>query len=906
VRTELIRPLPELIEVNATRVGDRLAFADAGRSVTHAELARRTARLAGHLAEHGLRPGGRAAVALPGGVDMVECCLAITRAGGICVPLDLRAPADELAYLLADSGATLVITDARGQSVIETAGSRGTRRTVLVTGADAPARRSVDRLATTDAPPPRDDLDLTEPAWLMYTSGTTGPPKGVLTSQRNCLWSVAACYAPILGLSAADHLLCPLPLHHSLAQVLGVVGTIATGAAATLADGITADAVLDALRTGRHTFLVGAPTLYADLLRRADQPARAAISRLRVCLSTGAIAAPALSAEFAETFGVPLLNSYGATETAGPITVSWTDGGTPGGSAGLPVPGLAVRVVDPATGDDLSPGEEGEVLVRGPNLMIGYHDRPEASDDALRGGWYRTGDLACLDADGHLRINGRLAELITTGGERTHPEEIEAVLRAVPGVADAAVVGRPHEVLGEIPVAFVAPGPAGFDQDRVLAACSRELPRAKVPVELFEIDAVPRSRSGKVARHRLHTLPAKLRAVGGTHYEQLFRLDWTPLLDRGAMRAAPRVVEFGEQVDRHAPLPDLVVLRAPADVSMAGALAVAEQITTWLTHPWPPGARLAVVTTTAVNTYPGERVAGLGAPALWGLATAAQSDADDRLLVIDTDTALGGEAIATLGALGRPRLAVRGGIPLVPQLARVGTEQTGGVRLRQAGTVLVTGGTAGLGRELAKHLVTAHGVRSLLLTTPTGPGTHPDRFTPDPLARPEVTVRTAAVDHADRAALAALLAGIPKEAPLTAVVHAAGLDPGGPLATAVAEDPAAALHRRITPAVHLHELTTGLDLAAFVLVSTAGGTAPGNAATTAVDACLGAIAGIRHLTGQQALSLSVGVIGETGLSPQEAMAMFDAALRAGVPRLITMRPVDSRTPGSHGPFVALP
>jgi rifamycin polyketide synthase module 1/2/3 len=886
MRTELIRPLPELIRANAARAGDRIAFADAARTVSYAELAHRTARLAGHFAEHGLRPGGRAAVHLPNGVDMVECCLAITRAGGICVPVDPRAPADELAFLLADSGATLVITDLRGMPVVEQLTPAGQRRTVLVAGSGAPGRRSVSRLVATEAPPPRDDLDLTEPAWLMYTSGTTGRPKGVLTSQRNCLWSVAAGYAPVLGLSATDHLLCPLPLHHSLAQVLGVVGTIATGAAATIADGITADAVLDALRTGRHTFLVGAPALYADLLRRADRQVRAAISRLRVCLSTGAIAAPALSTEFLETFGVPLLNSYGATETSGPVTVSWTDGGAPGGSAGLPVPGLAVRVVDPATGVDTPPGVEGEVLVRGPNLMLGYHDRPQ--DSAFRDGWYRTGDLASFDVNGHLRINGRLAELITTGGERTHPEEIEAVLRAVPGVADAAVVGRPHEVLGEIPVAFVAPGPAGFDQDRVLAACARALPRAKVPAELFEIDAVPRSRSGKVARHRLHTLPAKLRAVGGTHYDTLFRLDWTPLMSRGEPAVEALVVDL-DQLDPAAifaaPLPDLLVLRAPADVGMTGALTIAEQVTTWLSHPWPAGTRLVVLTTAAVNTHPGEQVAGLGGPALWGLATACQADADGRLVLIDTDAVLEQGVVASLGALGRPRLAVRSGVPLVPHLSRVGTEQGRGVRLRQAGTVLVTGGTSGLGREFAKHLVAAHGVRSLLLTTPAGG--HPDRFVPDSLARPEVTVRTVAVDHADRSALASLLDRIPREAPLTAVVHAAGLDAGGLLAAAVAEDPAAALHRRITPAVHLHELTTGLDLAAFVLVSTSGGQVAGraHAAAVAVDACLGAIAGARHLGGLPALSLSVG----TGLSTQETMAMFDAALRAGTPRLIAMR-----------------
>jgi rifamycin polyketide synthase module 1/2/3 len=907
MRTELIRPLPELIKSNAERIGEQLAFADARRAVSHADLARNTARLATQFAERGLRPGGRAALHLPNGVDMVECCLAVTRAGGICVPIDPGLPADELAVLLEDSGATLVVTDAEGLPVVRKAGTEP--HAVIVIGADAPAGKP------SDAKPlrPRDDLDLCEPAWLMYTSGTTGPAKGVLTSQRNCLWSVAACYVPILGLSADDHLLCPLPLHHSLAQVLGVVGTVATGARTTFADSLSADAVLDALRTNRHTFLVGAPTLYADLLRRADRRVRNAIAGLRVCLSTGAATTDALCEEFADTFGVPLLNSYGATETSGPITVSWTDGGAPGGSAGLPVPGLAVRVVDPVSGEDAPPGVEGEVLVRGPNLMLGYHDRPQASDDALRDGWYRTGDLATFDTDGHLRINGRLAELITTGGERTHPEEIEEVLRAVPGVADAAVVGRPHKLLGEIPVAFVAAGPAGFDQDRVLAACSLALPRRKIPAEVFEIDAVPRSRSGKVARHRLRSLPAKLRAVGGAQYDTLLRLDWTPVLSIDLpVGGSARVMTIGPSgefpdpaalfavVGQGLPAPDLVVLRAPSDVTMSGALGIADQVSAWLSYPWPTGVRLVVATTTAVTAHAGERVAGLGGPALWGLVSAAQADADGRLLLVDTDDAWDPESVAGLGTLDKPRLAVRGGVPLVPTLAKVGTAHDGGgIKLGRPGTVLVTGGTSGLGRELARHLVAAHGVRSLLLTSPAERGEHPGRITADNLARPEVTVHTAAVDHADRAALAALLAGIPQDAPLTAVVHAVGLDGmggNGLLAAAVAEDPAAALHRRITPAVHLNELTTGMDLAAFVLVSTSAGAAPGaaQAATLAVDACLGAIAGARHASGRPALSLSVGQVGdgENALSVQETMAMFDAALRAGTPRLIAMRGPD--------------
>jgi rifamycin polyketide synthase module 1/2/3 len=223
-----------------------------------------------------------------------------------------------------------------------------------------------------------------------------------------------------------------------------------------------------------------------------------------MCISAGAIMSAALNTEFERTFGVQLLEGYGITETSTMVTMNWPVGGRVMGSCGLPVPGVAVRLVDPGTGEDAGPGEEGELWVSGPNVMVGYHNRPEATAESLRHGWYHTGDLGRRDPNGFLSISGRTKELIIRGGENIYPAEIEAVLLEIDGVADAAVVAQPHHDLGEVPVAFVVPErPGDLDLELVLSACRRELSRFKVPERIVTTDSIPRTGSGKIQRFRL-------------------------------------------------------------------------------------------------------------------------------------------------------------------------------------------------------------------------------------------------------------------------------------------------------------------------------------------------------------------------------------------------------------------
>ncbi|HEY3477606.1 MAG TPA: AMP-binding protein [Streptomyces sp.] len=509
---ELIRPVPQLLVEQAGRWGDKTVFSDDRRSVSYRELAERTRRVAGRLVAAGAARGDRVLIYLDNGADIAEAYLMTTRASlvGVCVNAD-AAPA-EIEYLFLDSGASVIITD-RAHVAHARELARNRRATVLVVGAGrVDDALSYEELATTEpASPPRDDLGLDEVAWMLYTSGTTGRPKGVLLTQRGCLWVVAACWSPIAGLSDQDRLLCPLPLFHSYALVLCVLGVFATGASEHIMTKFSPGRVVGLLGAEEFTVLPGVPTMFQYLVHFARERT-VDTGGLRLCVSAGAILPAALNAEFEQVFGVKLIEGYGITETSTMVTMNAPEGGRVLGSCGLPMPGVGVRLVDPVTGDDVGVDEEGELWVSGPNVMRGYHNRADATAEVLRHGWYRTGDLGRRDPNGFLTISGRTKELIIRGGENIYPAEVEAVLLKSGQIRDAAVVAREHADLGEVPVAFVVLAePGKLDVDALLAGCARELSKFKVPAEVVEVESIPRTASGKILRFLLQkqlTAPA--------------------------------------------------------------------------------------------------------------------------------------------------------------------------------------------------------------------------------------------------------------------------------------------------------------------------------------------------------------------------------------------------------------
>jgi acyl-CoA synthetase (AMP-forming)/AMP-acid ligase II len=228
------------------------------------------------------------------------------------------------------------------------------------------------------------------------------------------------------------------------------------------------------------------------------------LSSVRLCVSAGAIMPGTLNHDFEEFFGVPLLDGYGITETSTMVTMNWPGAWRTPGSCGLPLPGLTVRLLDPKTGADVPFGVEGELVCKGPNLMQGYHNKPQETERAIVDGWYRTGDLARSDVNGFLTITGRLKELIIRGGQNIAPAEVEEAILLDETVMDCAVISMPHAMLGEVPVAcIVARFPESFDGQALLRHCRERLSSYKVPDQIFVVDEIPRTGSGKVLRVKL-------------------------------------------------------------------------------------------------------------------------------------------------------------------------------------------------------------------------------------------------------------------------------------------------------------------------------------------------------------------------------------------------------------------
>ncbi|MGA5822738.1 beta-ketoacyl synthase N-terminal-like domain-containing protein [Kitasatospora sp. NPDC094028] len=426
----------ELIRRHATDLQDKTAFADADEAVGYGELARRTARVAGNLR---VDRGSRVALYLGNGVPAVTATLGVCRAAAVGVPLDVRGDDDELRHRLADSGAELVVTDREHLA-----------RARRVAGARAV---TVDDLLAPTGTPPRDDLEPDEPAWLHYTSGTSGDPKGVPSTQRAWLRSAEHAYRDLLGMTADDHLLWPLPLFHAFGHSMCVVGVLTLGASAYVMDRFTPDRAAELLRAVPFTALGGVPTVFTQLLDvGAPLPAR--------CLSAGAPLPDELRARFRRRFDRELHDGYGSTETSGKIAID-----------GVVLPGIDTRLVD------------GEIRLRMPGT-----DR-----------WHATGDLG-REEGGRLVVTGRVGELIIRGGENIHPAEIEQVLARCPGVREVAVAGEPDPVLGQVPVAYVV---GDADPAALLAHCRRLLPPHRVPQAIRPLGRIPQTSSGKPVRKRL-------------------------------------------------------------------------------------------------------------------------------------------------------------------------------------------------------------------------------------------------------------------------------------------------------------------------------------------------------------------------------------------------------------------
>jgi acyl-CoA synthetase (AMP-forming)/AMP-acid ligase II len=507
IRYELIAPVGELLRRHAAERPEKTAFEDShGASITYAELYKKSAALAVALQSSGVDTDDRIAILLPNSVDWVLSCMAITRADGVSVPISHDAVESEIRYRLEDAACKAIIVSTHHLPLVERLAKEiKTLKLLIVAGENIPhGCLSLATLSNADISAiPRDSSDIQRLAYLVYTSGTTGRAKGVMLSQHSMLWVTAACWVPIAGLCESDVVLSALPLFHSYALNLSVLSIVAVGATEFLMDKFSTQEVNRQLQSGRFTLMPGVPTMFHYLLESNRASDARDVPGVRYFLSAGAILPAGLNRDFEAQFGRPLLDGYGITETSTMVTMNWPGSARIMGSCGLPLPGLATRIID-LNGQDVAFGDEGELIVRGPNVMLGYLNKPEETTAALKNGWYHTGDLARSDSNGFLTITGRLKELIIRGGQNIAPAEVEDAVLRHPDVLDCAAIGMPHPHLGEVPiVCVIAREGKTLDLESIKIHCATLMSAYKVPHSVYVVASIPRTGSGKIMRFQL-------------------------------------------------------------------------------------------------------------------------------------------------------------------------------------------------------------------------------------------------------------------------------------------------------------------------------------------------------------------------------------------------------------------
>jgi fatty-acyl-CoA synthase len=482
------------IEPHAGLYPGRTAIRFRGRTLSYADLANGIERAAAMLyGELGLRRGDRIAWLGLNHPDMLGLLFAAARCGLILVPLNWRLAPPEHAFVLRDAGAKVLFAQRDLAAALGPETLPEGCRLVLADGADDRAPNLCDLIAAA-GPVPGNEGAPDDPLLIVYTSGTTGRPKGAVLSQR-ALDCNAANAQHMHDMTARDHILTVLPLFHVGGLNIQTTPALRVGATVTLHDRFEPVAFLAAVAADRPTLTVLVPATISAVLGHPAWPATD-LSSLRA-VATGSMPVPTDLIEAFHARGVPVIQIYGATETA-PVAVYQRIREAYGcvGSMGRAGLHTRVRVVD-ATGADAGPGVPGEVLVRGEHVAGGYWNDPEATAKAFAGGWFRSGDIAEYDADGRFWFKDRIKNVIISGGENIYPAEVERVLRAMPGIRECHIIGRPDARWGMVPVAAVV-AEAGVTREAVLQHFDGRLARFKHPRDVVFLAELPRNAMGKV------------------------------------------------------------------------------------------------------------------------------------------------------------------------------------------------------------------------------------------------------------------------------------------------------------------------------------------------------------------------------------------------------------------------
>ncbi|MFM2125988.1 MAG: hypothetical protein RL328_2439, partial [Acidobacteriota bacterium] len=459
--------------------------------VTYGQLRAQIQEMAGALAALGVKPGERVATSLPNGLAAIVSFVAASMAG-TAAPLNPGYRQEEVEFYLEDTSAKLLLVPAEGMDDAKAAAkAKGVPVYVLETDASGYCRIAGAPLGTAPA------VDPEGVALVLHTSGSTGRPKRVPIKHRNLAAStrnIAATYE----LSTSDVALCVMPLFHVHGLVASTISTLATGGTLIVPAKFNALSFWKTVRDYKVSWYSAVPTIHSMLLARAGDTRPDGAEGLRFIRSCSAALPPEMMTKMETVFGAPVLEAYGMTEASHQMASNpRPPRAHKGGSVG-PATGIQIGIMD-GSGKLLPQGERGEVVIKGPNVVDGYENNPEANASSFTDGWFRTGDQGYLDEEGYLFLTGRLKEMINRGGEKIGPREIDEVLLAHPKVNEAVAFGIPHKTWGEEVAAAVTLKEPATEQE-ILAFCKERLADFKMPKKLFIVEAIPRTATGKIQR----------------------------------------------------------------------------------------------------------------------------------------------------------------------------------------------------------------------------------------------------------------------------------------------------------------------------------------------------------------------------------------------------------------------
>ncbi len=489
--------LASLLTESAQRAPDSAAIRLGEVELSYGELNDRSARLATLLREKGVKEGDRVGVMLPNVPDFPVAYYGVLRAGAIVVPMNVLLKRREIAFYLEDSGARLLLVwhgfaeEARGG-----AADAGAEMIEVEPASFA------SMLAEHEPTPGLVDTAEDDTAVILYTSGTTGKPKGAELTHVNLFRNADVSSRTTSEISQGDVVLGALPLFHSFGQTVSMNASLKVGACLTLVPRFDPGEALETMQRDGVTHFYGVPTMYGALLHHPERESFDT-SALRICITGGASMPVEVLHGFENAFGAKVMEGYGLSETSPVACSNHPDRERKAGSIGTPIEGVEMQLVD-EDDNPVAQGEVGEVVIRGHNIMKGYWQRPDATEEAMRGGWFHSGDMARTDEDGYFYIVDRKKDLIIRGGYNVYPREVEEVLYEHPKIREAAVVGVPHDEWGEeIGAAVVLHEGEELSPEEISAYVKGQIAAYKYPRLVWFLDDLPKGPTGKILKREI-------------------------------------------------------------------------------------------------------------------------------------------------------------------------------------------------------------------------------------------------------------------------------------------------------------------------------------------------------------------------------------------------------------------